>query len=51
MGHTHFAPVDEEVSKALLYNTPDPDFEAVHAAEPNGTATSSSVVELILQRV
>jgi hypothetical protein len=43
----HLAPIDEEVSEALLYDRPEP----VHAFAPDGTAATASAVEPIWQRV
>jgi hypothetical protein len=47
----HVAPIDEEVSEALLYDRPKPNFEAVHAFAPDGIAAAASAVEPIWQRV
>jgi hypothetical protein len=51
MRPTHLAPVGKEVSEALLYNRPEPSFEAVHAFAPDGTAATASAVKPIWQRV
>jgi len=45
--YTHLARIDEEVSKASLYDRPDPDVEAVHATAP----FAESAVDSIWHRV
>jgi hypothetical protein len=42
---------EDEVSEALLYGRPEPDFEAGYAFAPDGTAAMTSTVQPIWKRV